>query len=483
MQSVGVEQGPADKSENDYPISWVRKHDGGRVFVTKLGHFPEVWQDAGYQQHLLQGIRMVSGRVPANFGGHRVKEVIAENVWPDDIAVDEKGNVWIVELRGKIHYYDAEAGETKQIAYLPTTDPTGIEHGIYGVEVDPEFYNGSPYLYIFYAEPNTFINTLSRFEVADGEIDFSTEHVLLRVPTEPQCCHQAGDLEWGPDGTLYISTGDTGYSGTRPTWEITEAQIEAFKEKHGLDDYHWSRLVDSERTSQNLTDTRGKILRINKDGSIPKDNPFYGEPGVRWDIYAYGLRNPYRFKVDEQTGAVYIGVVGPDAGYDYDEYNIAAAGGENFGWPRSIGTLFYNEWTPDMIPNFTPPAWEYNYSMGGRSATVGPIYRSDGEYAFPAYMQDKIFVYDWSRRWIKYVEVQDLEFVNDREGDVRETPLSFSKTVKRFANIKQFDQLTLTTPISMELGPDGSLYVAEFDGFWDAGPNSRVTRYRWVADE
>ena len=290
-------------------------------------------------------------------------------------------------------------------------------------------------------------------------------------------------LEWGPDGTLYISTGDTGYSGTRPTWEISEEQVEAFKTNYELSDFHWTRLVDSENTSQNLTDPRGKILRINKDGSIPKDNPFYGQPGVRWDIYAYGLRNPYRFKVDPQNGFVYIGVVGPDGGHDYDEYNISENGGENFGWPRQIGKLFYNEWTPDLIPGFVPPIWEYTYERGGRSATVGPIYRSNGASAFPGFMQNKIFVYDWSRRWIKYAEIADSEFANDVESDVRNEPLNFSTPAKRLQNIKQFDQLTLTTPISMEMGPDGSLYVAEFDGFWNAGPNARVTRYRWVTDE
>ena len=481
MRSVGIEQGPADPEENDHPLSWVRMHDGGRVFVTQLGHFPEVWQDSGYRQHIAQGLRMVADRVPAKFGGYRVKEVIADNVWPDDIAVDDSGDVWIAELRGKIHHYDAATGEVRLLAEIPTTDPTGIEHGIYGIEVDPNFYAGEPFVYIFYAEQNTFTNTLSRFEYRNGNIDFSTEKVILRVPTEPQCCHQAGDLEWGPDGTLYISTGDTGYSGTRPEWEISQERIEAFKERHNLKDYIWTRLVDSERTSQNLTDPRGKILRINKDGSIPKDNPFYGQPGVRWDIFAYGLRNPYRFKVDHETGTVYIGVVGPDGVHDYDEYNIAE-GGENFGWPRAIGSLFYNEWTPDMIPDYAPPAWEYDYTKGGRSATVGPIYRSNGEYAFPGFLQDKIFVYDWARRWIKYVDVDEISFENDRARDVRETPIEYEVTTRRFVNIKQFDQLTLTTPISMELGPDGSLYVAEFDGFWDAGPNARVTRYRWVEE-
>ena len=483
MHSVDADpQGPADQAENDYPIAWVRKHDGGRVFVTKLGHFEAVWQNPGFVTHIAEGLRMAAGHSDAPMGGHRVKETIVDNVWPDDIAVDKKGNVWVVELRGKIHYWNAETGESHQVGEIPTTDPTGIEHGIYGVEVDPDFHNGSPYIYIFYAQQNTFLNILSRFEATDGQIDFDSEHVILTVPTEPQCCHQAGDLEWGPDGTLYVSTGDTGYSGTKPEWEISEERIEAFKEKHNLDDYHWTRLVDSEYTSQNMSDLRGKILRINKDGTIPKDNPFYGEPGKRWEVYAYGLRNPYRFKVDHQTGEVIIGVVGPDAVYDYDEYNISREGGENFGWPRTIGRLFYNEWTPDMIENYTPPIWEYTYEKGSRSATIGPIYRHNGENAFPEFLQNKVFLYDWSRRWIKYGEIGELVYENDKEGDVRVNPPDIQINTPRLINIKQFDQFVETTPISMELAPDGSLIVAEFDGFWDAGPNSKVSRYRWVED-
>jgi glucose/arabinose dehydrogenase len=483
MQSVGVEQGPADQSRNDYPISWIRNYEGGRVFITKLGHFPDVWTTPDFLQHLLQGMRMAAGRIPSDFSGHMVKETIAEGVWPDDIAVDDRGNVWIAELRGKVHRYDAETGQTRLIGTVPTTDPTKIEHGLYGIEIDPNFFDGEPYVYLYYAEPETFINTLSRFEYRDGQIDFNAPQVLLRVPTEPQCCHQAGDIEWGPDGTLFLSTGDTGMSETRPDWEVPEDRIEAFKQRHGLKDIHWSRLVDSERSAQNLTDLRGKILRIHKNGRIPKDNPFYGQTGVRWEIYAYGLRNPYRFKVDPQTGYLYIGVVGPDASFDYDEYDISTEGGENFGWPRTIGKLFFNEWTPDMIPNYTPPLWEYTYETGGRSATVGPIYRHEGPGGFPAAFQNKIFLFDWSRRWIKYADVGELPFRNDTTSDVRVQPPNITIPAKRFVDIKEFDQLTTTAPISMELGPDGALYVAEFDGFWDAGPNARVTRYRWVTDE
>ena len=479
--SVGIEEGPADGSRNDFPISWLREHKGARVFATKLGHFPHVWTNPAFVQHLLQGMRMAAGRIPANFASQRVKEVIAENVWPDDLAIDERGNVWIAELRGKIHRYDETSGTTMQVGHLQTTDPTKIEHGLLGIEVDPEFHTGSPYIYLYYTQRETFVNTLERFRWVDGQLDLENGEVILRVPTEPQCCHQAGDLEWGIDGTLYVSTGDTGMSETNPLWELTEAQIEAYKSDNALKDHHWSRLVDSERSAQNLQDLRGKILRINKDGTLPKDNPFYGKPGVRWEIYAYGLRNPYRFKVHPQTGAVYIGVVGPDARYDYDEYNVSAEGGENFGWPRSIGKLFYNDWTPADIPSYTPPIWEYTYATGSRSASVGPIYTYKGDGGFPEIFHGRVFIYDWARRWIKWADIATGTFTNDIASDVREEPLRVEQTVTRLTNIRDFDQLTNTAPISMELGPDGSLYVAEFDGFWDAGPNSNVSRYRWVA--
>lgn len=483
MPSVGVPVGSADATRDDYPISWIRRYGEGRVFATKLGHFGDIWRNPDFLQHLLVGMRQAAGREPADFSGHRVKETIVEGVWPDDIAIDEQGNVWIVELTGKVFRYDAASGQATQVAQIPTTDPTNIEHGLFGIEIDPNFYNGEPYVYLYYAQPETFINTLSRFTFANGQIDMSSEKVLLRVPTEPACCHQAGDLEWGPDGTLFISTGDTGQSGTRPTQELTEEAVNAFVERNRLEGYHWSRLADSERTAQNLQDLRGKILRINKDGSIPKDNPFYGEPGVRWEIYSYGLRNPYRIKYDAPTGRVYIGIVGPDEQTTYDWYDVALQGGENFGWPRATGRLFYNEWTPQMIPNYVPPLWEYTYETGGRSATFGPIYRSDGEHAFPEIFQGKVFVYDWSRKWIKWGDVVNGTFESDTVQDVRSDGRQFRIPTKRLANLKTFDVLTGTSPISMELGPDGCLYVAEFTGFWAPAPGSNVSRYCWIDDE
>jgi cytochrome c len=484
MRSVQGDSMSADPTRDDYPISWLRRYGQGRVFATKLGHFADVWNNPAFLEHLLQGMRIAAGRVEADFGGRRVKETIATNVWPDDIAVDERGNVWIAELTGKIHRYDAQTKQTALVAEINTTIPRNIEHGLYGVEVDPNFYGGEPYVYAFYAEPESFVNTLSRFEFRNGQIDMSTEEVLLRVPTDPQCCHQAGDLEWGPDGTLFVSTGDTGQSGTKPDQEISEARINAFVERNELTGYHWSRLADSERTAQNLQDLRGKVLRINKDGSIPKSNPFYGQPGVRWEIYAYGLRNPYRIKYDAPTDRLFIGIVGPDEQTTYDWYNVSTKGGENFGWPRATGRLFYNEWTPEMIPGYVPPIWEYTYATGGRSATMGPIYRHQGEGGFPDVFQNKAFVYDWSRKWIKWGDVvENATFMNDTISDVKAAEHVVRIPAIRLQNVKTFDVLEEgTSPISMELGPDGCLYLAEFTGFWEAAPGSLVSRYCWRED-
>ena len=133
-----------------------------------------------------------------------------------------------------------------------------------------------------------------------------------------------------------------------------------------------------------------------------------------------------------------------------------------------------------MIPGYVPPLWEYTYETGGRSATVGLIYRHDDAGGFSALIQDKLFVFDWARRWIKYGELVNAYFENDAEADVRIAPPSIRMPAKRLANIKTFDPLSGTAPISIEQGPDGSIYVAEFDGFWDAGPDAKVTRYSWV---
>ncbi len=472
-RSVGIEQGPAGNNtypgDNDYPLAWCRPYNGGRVVYTALGAEPNTWNYPFFIEHVLQSLRVAAGRVSANCTGYFEKEQIIQGIWAVTMAVDKRGDLWIGGLNGDMWRWDHQTGEVYSIGSIGhlTPHPQNIEHGLLGIEVDPNFYEGEPYVYLYYTREDTFINTLSRFEFRDGQVDLSTEKVLLEVPTFPTCCHQAGDLEWSPDGQyLFISTGDTGQSTVDPrrTDEgIGNARVEAFRQRYGIQDqeFHWVRLVDSEYTAQNLQELRGKILRIHKDGSIPKDNPFYGVPGVRWEIWAYGLRNPYRFHIDPETGEMIIGVVGPDSQFDYDEFNLASpTGGENFGWPRETGGLIFNEMTEEHIPNYAPPIWEYLYaSGGGRSALGGVTYRSDGEYAFPPIFQGRHFILDWSRNWIKWAFVED----------------------GRLVDIRTFDVTVGSQPIDLIIGPDGSLFLANFTGFWTPGGGAMgVTRYRWI---
>lgn len=472
-RSVGIEQGPSGSNtfpgENDYPLAWCRPYNGGRVVYTALGAEANAWNYPFFIEHVLQSLRVAAGTVSANCTGHFEKEQIVSNVWAVTLAVDKMGDLWIGGLNGDMWRWDHQTGETYTIGSIKhlTPHPQNIEHGLLGIEVDPNFYEGEPYVYLFYTMEDTFINTLSRFEYRDGQVDLSTEKVLLEVPTFPTCCHQAGDLEWSPDGQyLFISTGDTGQSTVDPrrTDEgIGNARVEAFRQRHGIQnqEFHWVRLVDSEYTAQNLQELRGKILRINKDGSIPKDNPFYGEPGVRWEIWAYGLRNPYRFHIDPVTEEMIIGVVGPDSQFDFDEFNLATAtGGQNFGWPRETGDLIFNEMTEEDIPNYAPPVWEYIYGSGGARAALGGVaYRHDGEYAFPPIFQGRHLILDWSRNWIKWADIED----------------------GRLVDIRTFDVTRGFNPIDLIIGPDGSLFLANFTGFWTPGGGQMgVTRYRWV---
>jgi len=134
-----------------------------------------------------------------------------------------------------------------------------------------------------------------------------------------------------------------------------------------------------------------------------------------------------------------------------------------------------------MIPGYVPPAWEYTYTGGSRSAGAGPFYRSTGKNAFPQ-LQGKQLMWDWSRKWIKYGDVVNGVFESDTVADVRAQKRQFKIPAKRLANIKTFDMLGATSPISMDVGPDGCVYVAEFAGFWKPGSGAKVSRYCWVQD-
>src|SRR5439155_900879 len=212
----------------------------------------------------------------------------------------------------------------------------------------------------------------ARYHVsADANVaDLSSARILLTVP-QPFANHNGGQLAFGPDGFLYIGMGD-GDSGGDPG-----------------------------NRAQNLGELLGKILRIDVNGAvpyaIPATNPFRSTPGARPEIWAYGLRNPWRFSFDRQKGDLFIADVGQDKWEEVDFQPATSAGGENYGWRLMEGTHCYNPSSGYNDGTLTLPILEYGHLPDNCSITGGYRYRGGrfpqlfGRYFYGDYCSGRIW--------------------------------------------------------------------------------------------
>ena len=251
------------------------------------------------------------------------------------LYVAEKNGLVVALRNGKVD--PAPVLDITQLVSL------GSEQGLLGLAFSP---NGR-FMYVNYTD--TSGNThVTEFVMRNGRADPSSRRDVLNV-SQPFSNHNGGNLVFGPDGYLYIGLGDGGSEG------------------------------DPNGNGQSLSTMLGKMLRISPRPSahhaygIPPDNPFVGRPGARPEIWAYGLRNPWRYSFDRLTGDLWIGDVGQDSWEEVDVQASSSAGGRNYGWNRMEGTHPYAGAGPPA--GAVPPVFEYSHDGGGCAVTGGYVYR------------------------------------------------------------------------------------------------------------
>ncbi len=248
----------------------------------------------------------------------------------------------------------------------------GNEQGLLGIAFSPD---GSQ-LYLDFTDPSgdTHVVEYTVGGGSEGIVDAGSARELLTIE-QPQSNHNGGALAFGPDGLLYIASGDGGGAGDAGPGH-------------------------AEGGNGQSTDTLlGKLLRIDPTPSedepytIPADNPF-ADGGGRPEIYATGLRNPWRFSFDRTTGDLWIGDVGQDEWEEIDFVPAGGGAGDNFGWNRLEGTHGFSGDAPEPT---TPPIYEYSHSgTGGCAVTGGAVYRGEaipdltGVYVFADYCTGKL---------------------------------------------------------------------------------------------
>jgi glucose/arabinose dehydrogenase len=312
---------------------------------------------------------------------------------PVDIqsANDGSGRLFIIEKSGYIRVY--ENGQLLDAPFLDITDRVnndGNEMGLLGLAFHPDYENNG-FFYVNYTGKGG--NTrISRFHASGNSADSSSENILL-VVEQPYKNHNGGALTFGPDGYLYAGLGDGGSQG------------------------------DPHKNGQNIQTLLGKILRLDVDHgdpySVPSDNPFNNE------VWAYGLRNPWRISFDRATGDLWIGDVGQDKWEEIDYVPAGSESGANFGWPLMEGNHNYDG---EPQSGMSLPVAEYSHAEGGCSVTGGYVYRGmipewNGIYIYGDYCSGKIWALilsdgQWQSRVMFETGVTITSFGQDESGEI-----------------------------------------------------------------
>ena len=439
-------------------------------------------------------------------------ETLAEGMaQPMEMEMAPDGRIFFNEIGGKLRIFQPATRVVADAGNIKVT--TAQESGFLGFALDPK-YAENGWIYCLYSPPDYDGGRLSRFTMWGDILDLASEVKILEYPEQRrECCHHAGTVEFGPDGCLYFSTGDnTMPHGDSNGYGPIDERPDMFPR-------------DAQKSASNTNDLRGKInrIRVKPDGTyeIPTGNLFSpGTAKTRPEIYVMGCRNPWRFSIDEKTGILYYGDVGPDAGDDsnrgsrgYDELNQVRKAGF-FGWPYFIGANFqYNDYDfaakkigekfdPQHPFNDSPnstglrdlppaqPAWIYwpyrkpekftELGEGGRTACAGPVFHWRPEFdktdGFPQHFDNCLLFWDWQRPFMKWARLDadsNLAKIDDFTNAVR--PLSD----KEDASVAG-DAFVLRRPVDAQFGKDGCLYLMDYGLTWGSNKDAKLLKISYI---
>jgi glucose/arabinose dehydrogenase len=285
-------------------------------------------------------------------------------------AGDGTNRLFVIEQEGRIRAFENSSSIKTADTYLDIVSKvaSGGEMGLLGLAFHPDFRQNG-FFYVNYTKNNPRETVIARYKAASGsnKVDPATETILFKFE-QPYSNHNGGKVAFGPDGFLYISAGDGGSGG------------------------------DPQNNAQNLKTMLGKILRIDVNKTdkgnygIPADNPFVGNANAFPEIYAYGLRNPWRFSFDKQTGQLWVGDVGQNK---LEEIDIIKKGG-NYGWRLKEGQDCYDPKNDCNQGQLIDPIHQYPRG-DGISITGGVVYRGNslpdlkGKYIYADYGSGKVW--------------------------------------------------------------------------------------------
>jgi len=318
-------------------------------------------------------------------------------------AGDGSGLLYVTEQPGRIRVLrDGQLVETPFLDITERVGDSGNEQGLLSVAFAPDFAQ-SRKLYVNYTNTSGDTVVSGFIASADGlTADPAGEWQVIEI-AQPYANHNGGQIKFGPDGMLYVGMGDGGSAG------------------------------DPQNLAQNVSDLLGKMLRLDVSNSsvaapyaVPAGNPSFGPDG-RPEMWAVGLRNPWRFSFDRATGDMFIADVGQNAVEEVNFQPSASTGGENYGWKLREG---FEEYSGEPLDTLTDPIWQYEHGANGCSVTGGYVYRGAavpsliGAYVYGDYCSGRIWTLrpgsdgSWVNQELFATDYAITSFGEDADGEL-----------------------------------------------------------------